>query len=536
MKISQLVEALEQGTKNLVIFDIDDTLLHTTAKINVIKDGNVVNSLTNQEFNHYTLQPGEEFDFEEFRSAIKFYLESTPIKPIMDKLKNILAHATNSEVIFLTARADFDNKDTFLRTFTELGIDMNRIYVHRAGNLPGDEIPAEKKAVIIRQYADSGKYYKIVFYDDSQTNLRVFKDLAREYPNIELKAYHVGHGGKVTTIQENISISDHKENFVKMFKKFLPIAMKYIKLDHLPTMKFEAHIDDDVQPTFGKYENGAHVLYVSLMNRHPNDILRTIAHELTHYKQDTEHQLDADSGRTGSPIENEAHAVAGIVMRHFNKQYPEYLSSRPITEGIDQLRDLAASKMGYRNYLEVPPVQLPTLNKVLRDIQANPPTPMTSQDMRRHQQVLKTRNMNQQSVDWAASHWDPDEEMPENINQSIPPEVERIYNEYLDAIDNSTTNPGYLNKAKEKVKELIRLGYAPNRFGQLQKTGVSAMEENFADGKNPGRKGLAKRSGVNTKASVSSLRKTAKHSTGEKARMANWLANMKAGRAKAKKK
>jgi hypothetical protein len=59
------------------------------------------------------------------------------------------------------------------------------------------------------------------------------------------------------------------------------------------------------------------------------------------------------------------------------------------------------------------------------------------------------------------------------------------------------------------------------------------VEENFADGKHPGRKGLAKRSGVNTKASVSSLRNTAKHSTGEKARMAHWLANMKAGREKA---
>ena len=58
------------------------------------------------------------------------------------------------------------------------------------------------------------------------------------------------------------------------------------------------------------------------------------------------------------------------------------------------------------------------------------------------------------------------------------------------------------------------------------------MSENFADGKNPGRKGLSKRMGVNTKASVSSLRKTAKNSSGEKARMAHWLANMKAGRAK----
>lgn len=58
------------------------------------------------------------------------------------------------------------------------------------------------------------------------------------------------------------------------------------------------------------------------------------------------------------------------------------------------------------------------------------------------------------------------------------------------------------------------------------------VRENFADGKNPGRKGLAKRSGVNTKASVSSLRNTAKHSSGEKQRMSHWLANMKAGRAK----
>ena len=58
------------------------------------------------------------------------------------------------------------------------------------------------------------------------------------------------------------------------------------------------------------------------------------------------------------------------------------------------------------------------------------------------------------------------------------------------------------------------------------------LSENFKDGKNPGRKGLAKRMGVNTKASVSSLRRTAKNSSGEKARMAHWLANMKSGKKK----
>ena len=55
--------------------------------------------------------------------------------------------------------------------------------------------------------------------------------------------------------------------------------------------------------------------------------------------------------------------------------------------------------------------------------------------------------------------------------------------------------------------------------------------ENFADGKNPQDKGDSKRHCINTKASVSSLRKTAKQG-GRKGQLAHWLANMKAGRAK----
>ena len=75
-------------------------------------------------------------------------------------------------------------------------------------------------------------------------------------------------------------------------------------------------------------------------------------------------------------------------------------------------------------------------------------------------------------------------------------------------------------------------GYAAGYSGAVGGDSGGGVGENFADGKKPGRKGLAKRSGVNTKASVSSLRKTAKNSSGEKQRMAHWLANMKAGRAK----
>ena len=61
--------------------------------------------------------------------------------------------------------------------------------------------------------------------------------------------------------------------------------------------------------------------------------------------------------------------------------------------------------------------------------------------------------------------------------------------------------------------------------------GESIEHENFADGRNPQDKGDSKRHGINTKASVSSLRKTAKQG-GRKGQLAHWLANMKAGRAK----
>ena len=124
--------------------------------------------------------------------------------------------------------------------------------------------------------------------------------------------------------------SGNKDRFVKMFKDFLPLAMQHIGLTSLPKIVFKKQISDLKQPTFGMYVTDEKTLYVALVNRHPNDILRTIAHELTHFKQDTDHELNDESGTTGSPEENNANALAGIVMRHFNKKYPEYLNDKPV--------------------------------------------------------------------------------------------------------------------------------------------------------------------------------------------------------------
>ena len=73
-----------------------------------------------------------------------------------------------------------------------------------------------------------------------------------------------------------------------------------------------------------------------------------------------------------------------------------------------------------------------------------------------------------------------------------------------------------LDPSQVKVLEVFQVG--------------EPVEENFADGKKPGRKGLAKRSGVDCSKSETELRKIAKNSSGEKQRMAHWCANMKGGK------
>ena len=116
-------------------------------------------------------------------------------------------------------------------------------------------------------------------------------------------------------------------NIVDMLASALPIAVKELRLHSLPKIHLKASLDDKEQPTFGHYDSENRVLYVALANRHPVDVLRTLVHELVHHKQNEDGKLTAASGATGSPIEDEAHALAGVIMRNVNKLHPEFLQS-----------------------------------------------------------------------------------------------------------------------------------------------------------------------------------------------------------------
>lgn len=190
------------GAGTLTIFDIDETLFHTKAKVKVVKDGKVVRSLDNQEFNTYQRKPGEEYDFGQFKNAEYFRKTSVPVEKMIDRAKKVVKAKGNphSRAIICTARADFDDKEMFLQTFRDHGIDIDQMHVERAGNLKIDS-SAEAKKVVFRKYLNTRNYIKARLYDDAMSNLKAFLDLKQEYPEITFEAYFVNSDGSIRKIK-----------------------------------------------------------------------------------------------------------------------------------------------------------------------------------------------------------------------------------------------------------------------------------------------------------------------------------------------
>ena len=198
----------EAVTRILIVFDIDDTLVHTSTKVKVMKDGKKIKELNSHEFTNYKLKDGEEFDFENFRNAKEFFDNAKPIIPMMNQLKRDINRG--NKVVMVTARADFDDKELFLDTFRKYGINMNKVHVYRAGNMKGGSIEENKKK-IIKTLMDDGKFGKVIMYDDSKANLNSFVSLKKDYPNTKFYGWHVSPDGEE---------SEHlREEWSKKYKK-----------------------------------------------------------------------------------------------------------------------------------------------------------------------------------------------------------------------------------------------------------------------------------------------------------------------------
>lgn len=179
MRLKEYISESDRG-RTLILVDIDDTTFMTYAMIRVMKDGQEVAKLNNQEYNAYTLKDGESVDFSEFSDADFFHKTSKPIRTMVAKLRAMMGN--NAKVVFITARADFNDRDRFLDTFRKYGMDPDKFYIERAGNLKRGTVPERKVYIILKNYLSHGIYRRAVLYDDFMGNCKSFLELKEKVP------------------------------------------------------------------------------------------------------------------------------------------------------------------------------------------------------------------------------------------------------------------------------------------------------------------------------------------------------------------
>jgi hypothetical protein len=340
---------------------------------------------------------------------------------------------------------------------------------------------------------------------------------------------------------------DYKEpTLIDALRDFLPIAVDHLKLKAIPKITFVQDVKNSHVPTFGRFTNDTKKLFVDIENRHPNDIIRTLAHELTHFAQGEANQLSDNSWETGSPVENDANAQAGVMMRKFNTKFPQYLKLSPVIfedwskkykdsincsnpKGFSQKAHCAGRKKNTNEAEDkCPPatqdiaLNLKNRQKAINEYGYGPLNPLEpnrkfwakKQDMWQLDSIEDAKK----SLCGNCAAFDVSKDAIACIERGI-------------GDDSGSENP-------HDVVEAGNLGYC--RFLKFKCASLRTCDawvvggpitENFADGKGPGRAGDSQRHGIPKGATISQLEKAAK-APGRKGQLARWQINMRRGKKK----
>jgi hypothetical protein len=333
---------------------------------------------------------------------------------------------------------------------------------------------------------------------------------------------------------------------IDALRDFLPIAVKHLKIKKLPKIKLLRDVETEHMASFGKFSNEDRTVHVDVQNRHPNDVLRTLAHELVHYAQGEQDRLDADSWQTGSTIEDEANAEAGVIMREFNKQFPQYMELKPIIlpEAWSQKYKKSINCSNPKGFSQKAHCAGRKKNTNVAEGGAETSwldgtEKITLQDILELTKHIKQINLPiNDNLKSKLIHWDGNPEEIERINQVT------VSNQFpiLIIVDeqgqiefildgNHRLHKAIQSQAKTIPAKLIKpsdLSDQAKRIFHLKEQGVA---ENFADGRGPGRPGDSQRHGIPKGATMAELEKAAK-APGRKGQLARWQINMRRGKKK----
>lgn len=110
------------------------------------------------------------------------------------------------------------------------------------------------------------------------------------------------------------------KNNLETIKHFVGFCKEELNIQSLPHIKFitDKSFVSEFR-SYGEYNVHENQIKIFYPGRNLADICRSLAHELVHHRQKELNMLASDSGDTGSEIENEANALAGILMRDYGR-------------------------------------------------------------------------------------------------------------------------------------------------------------------------------------------------------------------------
>jgi hypothetical protein len=101
------------------------------------------------------------------------------------------------------------------------------------------------------------------------------------------------------SVKEDITESVDPDHLKKILHRFYKSCVSKLKLKNPPRLRLETTPDwSRENGSFGQYEPETNTLILATYGRHVLDILRTMAHEMTHRQQDEKSPLPADAGET----------------------------------------------------------------------------------------------------------------------------------------------------------------------------------------------------------------------------------------------
>ncbi len=169
----------KKNNKRLRVFDFDDTLVITDAKVWVTDKNGKKFSLSASELTTYEKQEGDVFDYAEFKQL----LNPRAITWMCKILKHVYYKQGNVGLAILSARVSTEPITQFLSSVGILDVEIKAL---------NDACP-QLKASAIDEWIISRELNYVEFFDDSHKNIKHVSSLATKHKNVRIITHHVMH-------------------------------------------------------------------------------------------------------------------------------------------------------------------------------------------------------------------------------------------------------------------------------------------------------------------------------------------------------